>query len=57
MCALLMIVTHSGGGDNLLETFTHRPLNLTIVYFINHHSECIDLVFSLLIVSHTTDTL
>ena len=25
MFALLMIVTHSVGGDNLLETFTHRP--------------------------------
>ena len=34
MCALLITVTHSVGGDNLLETFTHRPWNLTSVYFI-----------------------
>ena len=35
MCAWLMIVTHSVGGDNLLETLTHRPLNLRILYFMS----------------------
>ena len=32
--ALLMTVTHSVGGDSLLDTFTQRPLNLTMVNFI-----------------------
>jgi len=29
-----MTVTHSVGGDSLLDTFTQRPLNLTMVNFI-----------------------
>jgi len=32
--ALLMTVTHSVGGDSLLDTLTQRPLNLTMVNFI-----------------------
>ena len=35
MCAWLIIVTHSVGGDNLLETLTHRPLNLRSLYFMS----------------------
>ena len=39
MCAWLMIVTHSVGGDNRLETLTHRPLNLRSLYFMSDRND------------------
>jgi len=37
--ALLIVVIHSVGGDSLFDTFTQRPLNLTIVYFIRKEKD------------------